>query len=224
VSDRDPDDDLRRAFGALGERARAAGDCPAPERIWDAAAGVAPQAEVHAIVEHTARCAACAEDWRLARGIEQAAGEEAGPRESPGVRERERIRPRAALPIAASVILAAATAVYVARRAGEPSGSGYRTAPTDAIRSLLEQDRVLPRDRCQLRWSAAPEGSRYDVIVTTRKLDPVLESRDLAAPELGIPESVLDTGPGGGDLLWRVEATLPDGRRMVSATFSATCR
>jgi hypothetical protein len=190
-----------------------------------AATGEAPEPVVHAIVGHSAGCRACAEDWRLARGIEHVtAGESAGLEDAARVVKHGVFhRSRAALAIAASVLLAVAGAVYVAQRANDPGDSGYRTPPTESIRSLLPEADVQPRDRCQLRWSAAPGGSRYDVIVTTERLDPVLESRDLETAELVVPSSELGLAPGGGDLLWRVEATLPDGSRMVSPTFRARC-
>jgi hypothetical protein len=42
---------------------------------------------------------------------------------------------------------------------------------------------------------------------------------ELASPEHLVPASVLGAVPGGSDVLWRVEARLPDGRMLTSPPF-----
>jgi hypothetical protein len=224
VTERDPDDVLREAFQALGDGSRGSGGCPAPEQIWQAATGEADAATVRALVEHTTTCRACAEDWRLARGLEETRrAETTGVGQAATAVERKGTHgSRAVLAIAASAVLALAGVVYVAQRTVEPRGSGLRDGRSQAIRSLLAAEEVMPRDRCRLAWSGAPQGSRYDVIVTTESLDPVLEARDLEKDEVIVPAADLNPA-ASGRLLWRVEATLPDGSRIVSPTFSTRC-
>ncbi len=60
---------LRDAFASLAPTAEARADCPEPERVWRAAAGEVPSAEIRALVDHTAGCPSCAEEWRLAREL-----------------------------------------------------------------------------------------------------------------------------------------------------------
>src|SRR5690349_316952 len=61
---------LRAAF-ATPDVAPNPKTCPAPETIWAAVRGELPPRELREVVEHTAVCAACAEDWRLAVEIEK---------------------------------------------------------------------------------------------------------------------------------------------------------
>jgi hypothetical protein len=223
VSERDPDDVMREAFQALGHGSRASGGCPTPEQIWDAATGASDAATVRALVEHTAGCRACAQDWRLACGLDETRrAEPADLEQGTKVVARKNVPgSRAVFAAAASTLLALAGVVYVVQRTADPRGSGLRDSTSQAIRSLLSEDDVLSRDHCRLAWSGAPQGSRYDVIVTTASLDPVLEARELVEDEVVVPASDLE--PATSSLLWRVEATLPDGSRIVSPTFSARC-
>jgi len=65
----------RQAFTVPAEDSPAP-DCPSPETIWSAVRGELPPQTLREVVEHTARCAACAEDWRLAVEVNRQAEEQ----------------------------------------------------------------------------------------------------------------------------------------------------
>jgi hypothetical protein len=97
----------------------------------------------------------------------------------------------------------------------------YRTGEEIAIQSLLPEEAPLPRSACLLRWSAGPEGSRYNVEVATADLEVIARARGLEREEFAVPANRLADLPPGAELLWRVEATLPDGRTITTPTFIA---
>jgi hypothetical protein len=202
------DDELRRAWAKAAERAAPRPDCPSPERIFDAVRGELGPAGASSLLEHVAGCASCAEDWRLAREVSEAL-----PAAEPALARRPWLGGWAALPAAAAVLLAAAAALLV------PRVAPYREAAPLAIHSLLDEARPLQRSACLLRWSAGPAGTRYDVLVGTPDLTPLLSERGLPVSELRVPERALARLPAGARLLWRVEALLPDGARVASPTF-----
>jgi hypothetical protein len=202
------DESLRREFAALGARALPLPDCPDPERIFAAVRGELEATGVRALLDHVAGCGSCAEDWRLARELMESV---------PAAPARPARRPGgwAALPAAAAVV-AAVSALLLG-----PNSSPYRDGNVVAIRSLLEESRPLTRRSLVLRWTPGPKGSRYDVLVATSALAPLFSARGLEVPELAVPEQALAGLPKGAKLLWRVEATLPEGVRAASATFVA---
>src|SRR4051812_2166144 len=67
---------LRAAFTAPADDSPAPEDCPSPETIWSAVRGELPPQALREAVDHTARCAACAEDWRLAVEVNRQAEEQ----------------------------------------------------------------------------------------------------------------------------------------------------
>ena len=87
------------------------------------------------------------------------------------------------------------------------------------IRALIPEDRPLPRDDFVLRWSPGPEGSIYAVTLTTESFQPVDAGEGLSDPERPVQEDRLVGLDSGARLLWRVEALLPDGRKVQSDTF-----
>jgi putative zinc finger protein len=66
---------MRRAFRRSAAPPKPE-SCPAPATIWAALHGELSLSEVRRIVDHTADCAACAEDWRLALALEDEAGQQ----------------------------------------------------------------------------------------------------------------------------------------------------
>ena len=218
----------RQAFAALGERAVPGPTCPEPDRLWAAATAESPVAERHEIIAHTASCPSCAAAFRLARGLSQ---EEAGQgaQVEPQVASdtgplcfpsRPWLRRGASLAaLAAAVLLAVLIPGWW--RSQPPA---YRSPETPEIRSLLPEEANLPREQADLRWSAEPAGSRYEVRVLTREGREIAVEPGLETPQYRIPQSAL-SGIGAGTVLyWQVKALRPDGKNVVSKTFSVRLR
>jgi len=215
---------LRRAF-AISQPAPAPETCPAPEKIWEAVRGELPPGEVEAIVQHTAVCASCAEDWRLA-GVLQTAEPAVSTAPAPAGVVRygpwQRVRTYV---LAAAAMLAVAVVGIQVYQAQQPDqgAAGYREGQQDAIQSRIADGAPLPRDRFLLRWSApAAAGATYDVEVSTEDLRVVSSAEDLRTPELQVPARAMAGLPVGSRLLWKVEADLPDGSHLSSPTFVTT--
>jgi hypothetical protein len=96
----------------------------------------------------------------------------------------------------------------------------YREHAKSTIAPLVAEGAALPRDGFVLRWSAGPPGTRYSVRLVRGDLEVVREENALDVPEHRVPEEALRGLPPGTVLYWRVEAHLPDGRQVVSDTFS----
>jgi putative zinc finger protein len=213
----------RRAFADLGERAAPGPECPEPDRLWAAAAGELSTPERHEIFLHTASCASCAAAFRLARGLSRegtaAPGEERTAesiRPLPSFAQRRWVRWTA--PLAA---LAAAVLLVVLAPGGwwKPRPP-YRGGEAFEIRSRLPDGAALPRDRAELRWTAGPPGARYEARVLTREGREVAVEGGLEQPRVRVPPDALAGVPAGSTLYWQVKAILPDGKTVVSKTFS----
>ena len=74
---------------------------------------------------------------------------------------------------------------------------GYRQPGSEAIRSLLPENEPVSRADLRLRWSPGPEGTRYDVRVTTESLETVASARSLVEASFVVPESALSSLPAG---------------------------
>jgi hypothetical protein len=88
-----------------------------------------------------------------------------------------------------------------------------------AIRSLVPESAPLPREACVLKWSEPAGGARYTVRVGTEDLSPVARAENLDRAEYTVPAKDLERIPPASVLVWRVEAVLPDGRRIASPGF-----
>lgn len=215
---------LRAAFTAPAAPASDPASCPAPETIWLAVRGELPPQELRQVVEHTASCAACAEDWRLAAELNR---QEAG--QATVVQPGKVIAGRfgqwrnmaAAAAIAAGLLVAAG--IY---RTGDfgPQEPTYREAEHAGMRSLLPEGQAVSRQEAVLRWSPAPGATSYDVQVSTEDLQAVASSQGQTATELRIPASALASLPPGAKLLWQIEAVRADGTRETSPTFVTPLR
>jgi len=203
-------DRLRRALGDLADADPATGNCAPAERIWRASRGLLEPAAAQELLDHATRCPACAEAWRLAGELG---------REEPAATARA-ARPRRWLAVAAAVLLGAALAPLVLREDGR--APVLRDASAAGIHSTLDADMPLPRDRCELRWTPGPPGTLYSVEVADDRLHPLYHAEGLDAPRTVVPAAALSELAPGDRLLWRVEATLPDGRSVVSPTFVVT--
>jgi len=206
---------LREAFTSLARGAVARPDCPEPER--QAARGELPAAEIQNLVDHTAGCPSCAEDWRLAHQL--------APEAKPSVANPPTKQSQSGF----SWWLAAAAAVLLVFvsvplwRASTPVDSPEAIrAPGEsaAIRSLIPDDDVLSRADCILRWSSGPYPmSGYNLLVSTESFDVLIRREGLEEPTYRVPPETLDQVPPGGKILWQVEAIGPTNRRLVSPTF-----
>ncbi|HEX9944456.1 MAG TPA: zf-HC2 domain-containing protein [Thermoanaerobaculia bacterium] len=210
---------LRAAFTAPADAAPDPESCPAPETIWAAVRGELPPRELREVVEHTAVCAACAEDWRLAAELDRQSSAAAAT--APGKVLQGRFGQWRPLAAAAALAAGLLIAVGVYRTGGlGPQEPTYREAESAAVRSLLAPDQALPRQGAVLRWSPVPGAASYDVRVSTEDLQAVATAQGLTATEYRIPESALANLAPGAKLLWQVEAVFPDGTRQPSPTFT----
>ncbi len=191
-----------------------AGGCDQAARIWPAVRGELREEEVRALLDHSIGCADCAAAWRLARELSAGAGPA-----SPAARLfsiRRWVAPIAGVALAASLLLFA--------RAHQPqtdAAPAFRGAGDGAIQSLLPDVPQPRREGLLLRWSGPP-GARYSLQVATASLDQLFRAHGLTEPQALVPAPALAGLPPGAQLVWRVEATLPDGRRVQSPAFRAT--
>jgi hypothetical protein len=228
---------LRGALRRAGGEAPAPELCPPPETIWDAVHGALPAGPTIGVVEHTAACPSCAQEWRHAKELrdasehrsrEAAAAAAAPPASWPALR-----RPSRTAALAALLVLAVGAGLArLQMRARPPAMRPGRGAE---IRSLVS-GRDLPRQAFLLRWSVpagsggapapggdgAPAGRQpatWDLAVVTAGGQPVVRPRGLSSPEYLVPQSSLAGLPGATELRWQVKAALPDGASLASPTF-----
>ncbi|HEV7518423.1 MAG TPA: zf-HC2 domain-containing protein [Thermoanaerobaculia bacterium] len=216
MNDRDSED-LRRAFTAPGGTAPRPEDCPSPETIWAAVHGELPPGELRDVVDHTAACPACAEDWRLAVEVERealAAGD-AG-RAAPPLLFPHRWVRLAPLVAAAAAIVLLVVGLPLVHHDGPPTFRGQKK-----LVSRLAEGQALPRGNCLLVWSG-PAGATYAVEVRTLIGTNLVTRRGLKVSKYQVPESSLAGFPSGTRLEWQVTATLP-GKiplRYLTSTFT----
>ena len=212
---------LRQAFAADCGAPRPA-ECPPPERIWRAARGELGTREVREVVEHVAACGECAEAWRLARALGEEVAEE-GAEPAPAAGGRTILLPWPWAAAAAVVLALFAAGLWWSGRPGEARRPApapvYRQGAEIAIRSEVPPGKALPRDHAELAWSGAPDGSTYDLSVSTEDLRTLDQAEDLEEARYTVPEKAFEGLSAGAKVLWRVEAHLPDGRTVASPTF-----
>lgn len=210
------DQRLREIFLASdGEGTREG--CPEAALLWQGARGELSGEALGSLVDHLASCGPCTEIWRLAREM-AASSHPAAPRRSEAGRMRRRWLGRLTL---AAAVLVVAAGVVLLRPGPEPEpASSHREAKEGEIRSLVPESLALPRSACLLRWSDLGEGALYGVSVATVELEPLYSASSLATSELLVPESALADLPAGATILWQVEASLGEDRRILSGTFT----
>lgn len=225
---------LREAFAAGAGRPEPDA-CPPPERIWDAVRGEASAEAVREVLDHVARCPDCSEEWRLAaafedKGLEEAETEtEAAPDRARSGRTHAGWRvPRWAAAAAVAVLVLGVAAIWWSQPGTDQPAPVYRDDPgapaAGTIESRLPEDEPLSREEPVLRWTAAGgegdgDGATYDLLVSTGDLEPVTDATGLTEPEYRISAEALKGLPADTELLWQVEATTPEGRRISSPTF-----
>jgi hypothetical protein len=198
-------------------------------RIWSAVRGELEADERHAIVERLAADPALAEAWRVAHALAAELSPETDVRQVAAGDSEPRLRswrlplrlaswrPSPRLAIAAVLVLGVSIAVLTSRNDSGPAV--FRDAGGWTAQSLLAPDAALPRSAFRLRWTAAPEGARYQVRVTTEDLRLLATVADLTTVEVTIDAGQLAALPSGARVLWQVETTFPDGERTRSSTF-----
>ena len=213
----EPDDLVERFRAALPHTDEAR--CPSAEEYWAAAVGELPFERLQTVVDHGARCAECAEAWRILAEIRHEA--DVAPASALPLplaktqARRTRRMGRALAPLAITAVAAVALWVVFRPAPTEPpsvergNGSGNFHA---------ESPPVQPPGNAVLRWSEVPGATSYNVTVLTQDLVVVHRSVGLSSRELPLPEAV-GKRAAGTSLLWNVDAVLPDGRTVASPTF-----
>lgn len=208
---------LRAAWAALPPSAPGP-DCSPPDAIWEAVAGNRPEDEVRAMLAHSLVCEDCSALWRLARELGSAGQDVAAVRPAEVIPLARPARPRWL--VGAGALAAAAVLVLLL----VPKGGPRETSPVlrgadDAGLRAEASAATLDRQRAVLRWTGAPEGSRYSVVVSTRDLTVLYRKSGLTVPELAIPVEALSGVPPGSEIVWRVEAIAPGGHRLASGAY-----
>jgi len=145
-------ENLRRAFASVEGGPPEGENCPDVETIWQAMHCELTPDEAQAVVEHTAVCGDCADEWRIAMRSETAA------------RSSRTLSQRYGFLAAAAIFMIVVVAGVVAVQQGlfrKPAVPEYRETQTTVIRSLVPEDQPLARDRAVLRWSSPGEETRY---------------------------------------------------------------
>lgn len=209
----DADQDLRERFRS-GLRLSDGNACPSPAELWDAAEGLLPFERLRDVVDHGASCVQCSEALRIARDVRAELPSEV-PTQAASSRRRE-------LPVLIGLGLAAAIGAFLVLRPPPPgAGTVERgiagAVPSEALRAL-SPDHQSP-GAVVLRWSAYPGARSYNVTVLTSDLSVVHRGIGLAEQQLRVPEALLRPEAATRDLLWNVDAVLPDGRTVGSPTF-----
>jgi len=216
TTDSDADQRLRFAIASLDEIRGTGTDCPAAGRIWESATGGLPPLDDRAVVSHVGECGSCSAAWRIARELARDEAPAASVAPSKGVTWRNWV-PMAA---AASLVVAVVSVGVLWLREPADGPPVYRTQQGDLLEAVPPVSGALSRDSCVLRWTAGPEGTAYGLLVMDTNLRPLARAMWLQRPEYTVTPEDLASVPAGGSIQWRVTAHLPDGRRVVSRTFT----
>ena len=181
--------------------------CAAPETIWEASSGALPPERARQLIVHAESCPACTEAWRMAAELHRTIPAPAAARSV-----RRRVLAAAATVAAACVVIAL---VPLLRDTLPPAAVPHRGGST-SLAVLVADDTRLPRAEFTLRWHGGPDGTRYHVEVVNDEFQPIFSTSDLTEPYLTVPPERLADLQAGSRLLWRVEASLPDGSRLDS--------
>jgi len=206
------------AFQSLGEPDAELSD-EVRDRIWLAVSGALQAEERREVVELTATNPAYAHAWRVAHEMWQAR-QALGGAEGSGEAPPPVVRRWAPGWLAAAAVVLIGTALGVVTLVNRAPTGEYRSSVEYRIGSLIPDDTLFSRGEVELRWTPGPAGTRYTVRVTTPDLQLLTLVMNLDAPELALTAATLETVAPGGPVLWQVDATLPDGERVMSDTFT----
>lgn len=205
---------LREVLASVAETAGDGADCPDPNRLWLSGRDELDPDENEQVVMHLAHCTNCGTAWRIARDLApQPAAASTG--RTPRIVRSGWTR----LAAAAVLVIAVGGAYYIlSPRVGDREPA-YRTQESASLQSTLDETVPLPRNDFVLRWTAGPEGTIYDVVVSTETVEILACGAELDEPQYRVPAAALDTVASGSRIFWQVNARLPDGRQMESDTF-----
>jgi hypothetical protein len=209
---------MRLAFSAEGWQG-ASEDCPDNDTLWASAAEELDPVADDQVILHLAQCAQCSSAWSLAR--EMVLPETmtvASVRETPGHQWLRSPWRRSILAMAATVLVGVGlgAALLLNREAAAPPVYREQRNEEGIITSVAPVE--LPRMACRLQWSAGPEGTLYDLIVTDGDLNVLLSVKGLSEAEYLLPEENLS--PATREIFWRITAHVPGGGTQSSETFS----
>jgi hypothetical protein len=212
---------MRHEFASIRNVAGDGRFCPSAEELWDSAMERIHGLENETVVRHMASCGVCAASWRMATEMQQEAPQEEhlGGTER---RSRELVRPRwVGLAAAAVLIMVAGIVIVRQLETVAPPPPTYRAAPWGNLAPLTDPAVPLPRNDMTLRWKGAPQGTIYDLRVTTDRLVSLHRAFDIETTSYQVPSEKLAALPPGSIVLWTVTARLPDGRIWNSRAFQA---
>jgi hypothetical protein len=210
---------LEQAF-STGEMRRAPGGCPSEDELWASAAGELDPAADEEVVLHLARCGECSTIWRLAR--EMLPADHLSTASVVAIEDRRWSRSwrRVLLPAAAAVLVGVGLGAGLFLRTDSPAAPVFRQQADDAVISPSPETARLPRAACRLRWTAGPEGTRYDLVVSDGELKILATVKGLDEAEYTLPREKIPVS--AIELFWRVTAHLPDGTTVSSDTFTSS--
>jgi hypothetical protein len=210
------DDRLRDEFAKISELAGDGKECPPPETLWSSGRAELDPVDNEPVILHLSECTACAAAWRIAQDL----AEERLRERAPVSRKRLVVSRWASLAATAAVVLAVVSLVVFNTYERRTTPPIYRTQEVNWLQPVVPDGVSLPRDAFVLRWTGGPEGTTYDVRVTTASLDPVAGASRLDRSEFRVSEDALAGISSGAQVFWQVTAHLPDGRRLESASFA----
>jgi len=189
--------------------------CPPPDDLWAVAAGELPFHRVQALLGHATRCAQCAEALGILQEVRRASAELPA-RTPPELEGRRRAMGRPLVPLALAALAGVGAWVVLRMPAPEHAVVERGLAATPSLHAISPP--ALPARDPVLRWSEYPGASSYNVTVLTPDLVVVHHAVGLSAHELRLPDAVAGRARGA-ELLWTVDAVLPDGHAVASPTF-----
>jgi hypothetical protein len=212
-----PDERLREELAGVSEVAGDGKDCPSPETLWLSGRDELDSAENEEVVLHMAECTACASAWKLARELAPAA--EVTPfRVAPRKPTRTRWSRLAAAAVIVMAVSASAVLFWPPERDDAPV---YREQNEYRLDSVMAEETPLAREQFTLSWSPGPEGTIYEVLITDERLETLHRAYSLDQPRYQVPEAALARLKSGERVFWQVIAQLPDGRWVVSDSYSS---
>jgi len=203
------DESLKGRFQEATRR-RDRTDCPVADDLSELASGALAGARREAVLDHAAWCHDCSLEVQSAIALFEETRATFG--------GRRRLAVGLWSVGAAAAVALIAIAVSLLSPPERPS-SRFRDIDVGAVRSLVNDDETLARDDFLLRWSAASEGSRYELRITDERLRLVYRARGLERAEHRVPESALQDLPPGIRLLWQVDVLDATGGRTTSPSY-----